>query len=58
MRIAPPTFSEIAARGERVHQEKLRADLEPAPNGKIAVINIEMGEYELDADHVTALNRV
>jgi hypothetical protein len=57
MRITPPTVGEIAARGERVYQEKLRAELEPAYNGKIAVINVETGEYELDADHVTALER-
>jgi hypothetical protein len=57
MKMTPPTVSEIAARGERIYQEKLRTELEPAHNGQIAVINIETAEYELDADHATALKR-
>jgi len=48
---------EIATRGETIYREKLRPVLEPEQNGKVAVINVDTGEYELDADHFTAMKR-
>ena len=57
MKTALPPRGQIAARGEKIYQEKLRQVLEPAHIGKIAMINVDPGEYVLDADHLTALNR-
>jgi len=57
MKTVLPPRGQIAARGERVYQEKLRHLLEPAHNGRIAVVNIDTGEYELDRDHLAAVKR-
>ena len=57
MKATLPPRGQIAARGERLYEEKLRDKLETAHKGKIAVINIETGEYELDSDHLTAVKR-
>ena len=47
----------IAARGARIYDERLRSILEPAHNGKYVVIDVETGDYELDADHLAASDR-
>ena len=52
-----PPLGEITARGERVYQERLRAVLEPAHTGEIAVINVETGEYELGREHLEVAKR-
>ncbi|HVT79672.1 MAG TPA: hypothetical protein VHM90_03365 [Phycisphaerae bacterium] len=57
MKTTVPMLSDVAVRGERIYQEKLRSLLEPAHKGKIAVINIETGEYELDSEHIVAIKR-
>jgi hypothetical protein len=53
-----PTLSpeEIASRGERIYQKR-RSQLERESFGKILVIDIETGHYELDTDHHTAVQR-
>jgi len=55
----PPGLSpdEIARRGERIYEERLRAQLEPGDNGKFIVIDVETGLYEVDADHLAASDR-
>ena len=50
----PP--EEIASRGEKIYQE-LRPLLEKDNFGKILVIDIETGRYELDTDHHAAVQR-
>ncbi|CAG0968566.1 hypothetical protein PHYC_01116 [Phycisphaerales bacterium] len=35
----------------------LRSKLEPRENGKFLVLNVDTGEYELDADDVSATER-
>jgi hypothetical protein len=57
MKIVLPPRGQIAALGSKIYEEKLRPILEPAHNGKIALINIETGECELDADHLSAIKR-
>jgi len=42
---------------ERIYKEKLRPLLEPLHNGKYVVIDVDSGEYELDADHLAASDR-
>jgi hypothetical protein len=47
-----PRYSteEIATRGREIYEKQLRAKLEPDNIGKFLVIDIETGEYEMDAD--------
>lgn len=53
---SPPT-GEIAERGTRIYEERLRDILEPKDNGKYVVIDVETGDYELDEDHLAASDR-
>ena len=47
---------EIAFRGEKIYQD-LRPLLEKDNIGKVLVIDIETGRYELDTDHHLAVQR-
>jgi hypothetical protein len=51
------TKEEIAARGQAIYEQQIRPQVEPAQNGSYLVINIETGEYELDADEGTVSQR-
>jgi len=57
MKSTLPARGEIAARGERIYQERLRQVLEPAHEGKFVLINVESGEYEMGASHMAASKR-
>lgn len=54
-----PRYSneEIVRRGEEIYERDLRARLEPGNVGKVVVIDIETGQYELDEDEVAAARR-
>ena len=55
-----PHFSaqEIAARAQDIYERQVRALVDvPANKGKFLVLDIESGEYELDADRIAASNR-
>ena len=54
---ANPPSSGTAERGATLYDQKLRGLLEPAHNGKYVVIDVDTGEYELDADHLAASDR-
>ena len=51
-----PKYSadEIVARGKAIYEQRLRAQMEPQNVGKFLVIDIETGDYEMDADDLTA----
>jgi len=49
--------NEIVARGKAIYEQRLQQELEPGNKGKILVINVETGEYEMDSDHLTASDR-
>jgi hypothetical protein len=56
-----PPFSsdEIARRGKKLYQEPLRDKIETEENiGKIVSIDIESGDYEIDADLLQAASRL
>ena len=56
-----PRFSneEIVRRGEEIYAARLRERLETEENmGKILVIDIETGDYEIDTDDVAATDRL
>jgi hypothetical protein len=49
---------EIARRGEEIYAQNLRDKLETPDNiGKIIVINVETGDYEIDSDGLEANHR-
>ncbi len=52
-----PSANEVAARGWKIYELRLRDLLEPDNNGKFLVIDIETGEYEIDEDDYTASMR-
>lgn len=51
------TSNEIARRGEEIYEREFRGKLEPAETGKFLVIDVDTGDYEMDADEVAALQR-
>src|SRR5262249_46430154 len=60
-RMGHPRFSreKIARRGKKLYQQTLRAKVETEENiGKIISIDIEPGDYEIDADLLQSVNRL
>src|SRR4051812_40223397 len=57
MRHATYTSEEIARRGEELSEQQIRAKAEPGNLGKIVVIDVETGDYEIDEDHLAANRR-
>jgi hypothetical protein len=54
-----PRYSkeEVAARARAIYEQQIRAEVEPQDIGKYLVIDIETGEYEIDADEVAVMKR-
>ncbi len=54
-----PRYSntEIADRGQALYDRTLRDKLEPSERGKLLVLDIDTGEYEIDTDDVAAVKR-
>ena len=49
---------EVVQRGQALYEQQIRATVDTAENkGKMLVINIETGEWEIDADDVAAAKR-
>ena len=51
----PFTPEEMARRGRAIY-ERIRSEVEPGNAGKVLVIDLETGDYEMDSDHLTASN--
>lgn len=49
---------ETGARGEAIYREKIRHLVEPAETGKFVVIDVESGDYEIDAEALAASTRL
>ncbi len=52
------TPSEIELQGEAIYGRQIRDKVEFAHKGKFLVIDIETGEYEIDADDLVATKRL
>ena len=54
-----PRYSsaEIVQRGQALYEQQLRALVEARHQGKFLVLDIETGDYEIDADDVSAVQR-
>ena len=48
----------IAARGEEIYHQRLREKVESNHKGKFLTIDIETGDYEIDADEVVSSIRL
>jgi len=48
---------ELARRGEEYYERVLRSKLEPKHVGEYLVLEVESGDYELDASQIAALDR-
>ena len=51
------TKEEIVSRGKSIYDQQIREKVEPQHNGKFLVLDIETGEFEIDADSVAAVER-
>ena len=48
----------IAARGKEIYQQQIREKVEPQHKGKFLSIDIETGDYEVDADDLSPSMRL
>lgn len=51
------TGDEVVRRGQEIYERDIRPKVEAGNQGKFLVINIETGEYEMDADDLAAAKR-
>jgi hypothetical protein len=49
---------EFARRGDAIYEEKVRPQLKADDEGKFAAIDIESGEFAVDADELKAGNKL
>jgi hypothetical protein len=55
----PYAIKDIADRAQTLYNERIRSHVDKEENhGKYLVIDVGTGEYEIDADHLAASNRV
>jgi hypothetical protein len=52
------TAGEIARRGQEIYEQQLRPKVEAGNEGKFVVIDLNTGAYEIDADDLTASERL
>ena len=45
---------EIAAKGEAIYRERVQSEVEPGKKGSFVVIDVETGDYEVDAGDAAA----
>lgn len=48
------TPKEVESRGEAIYRQQIRDKVDPKHKGKFLVIDIETGEYEMNADDLVA----
>ena len=52
------TDEEIARRGDEIYNARIRRLVEHGNEGKILVMDIETGDYDMDEDHLKAVHRM
>ena len=52
------TIDEVCDRGKQIYREQIQVLVEPQENGKFIVIDVESGDYEIDADSLVAGDRL
>jgi hypothetical protein len=60
MVVKRPTYSidEAARRGDEIYNRAIKASVEPQHNGEIVAIDLDSGEWEVDADENAAAGRL
>ena len=60
MPVSHPRYSkeEFARRGDEIYERDIRLHIEADNEGKFVVIDIESGDYEVDADELGASDRL
>jgi hypothetical protein len=48
---------EIVERGQALYDQQIRKKVEPQHNGKFLVLDVDTGDYEIDADSYAAYER-
>jgi hypothetical protein len=51
------TAEEVADRGEALYEQRIRPHVEATHQGQFVVVDIETGDYEIDADDLAATKR-
>lgn len=49
---------ELAQKGDEIYAQRICSQVEPDHNGKIILIDVDTGDWEMDADEVAASNRL
>ena len=49
---------EVALRGEAIYRERIQQLVEPAKKGDFVVIDVETGDYEIDAGDAAATRKL
>ncbi|MDD9974823.1 MAG: hypothetical protein OXU27_12500 [Candidatus Poribacteria bacterium] len=58
MSYSDTTSETIAARGEKIYQQQIRDKVDPKHKGKFLVLDLETGDYEIDAEDLVATDRL
>ena len=60
MAILQPAYSkeEFARRGDEIYESQVRSQIEESDRGKIVAIDLETGDFEVDASEITACDRL
>jgi hypothetical protein len=60
MAVRQPRYSkeEFAQRGDALYESEVRSQVEEGNHGKIVAIDLETGDFEVDASEITACDRL
>lgn len=60
MTVRQPRYNneEFARRGDEIYESQVRPQVEEGNHGKIVAINIETGDFEVDASEIAACDRL
>ena len=50
--------NEIASKGQAIYDGEIRHWIEPAEKGKLVVIDVDSGDYDVDSKHAAAVGRL
>ena len=60
MAVRQPRYSkeEFAQRGDEIYESQIRSQVEEGNHGKIVAIDLETGDFEIDASEIAACDRL
>ena len=58
MRSKTLSSEEIAIRGQRIYEERVRSEVEGTHHGEFVVIDVDSGDYEVDSKDIDASIRL